>query len=125
MGFNIKTTELLIESKKLGINLASVCDFRKTDAEWLLCRIFKSFSSDWVFDQDQIREIISRENRYSEPFLKTLGAGEIDTFDASDYEGASQVWDMNLPISEDFKEKYSLMIDSGSLEHIFNFSRRQ
>jgi hypothetical protein len=120
MGFNIKTTELLIESKKLGINLASVATLGRQTLNGSFVEFQKLFKR-LGFDQDQIREIISRENRYSEPFLKTLGAGEIDTFDASDYEGASQVWDMNLPISEDFKEKYSLMIDSGSLEHIFNF----
>ncbi|SFB60010.1 hypothetical protein [Algoriphagus aquimarinus] len=120
MGFNIKTTELLIRSQKLKIDFTSIATLGRQTLNGSFVefqRLFKRLD----FDQKHISEIISRENRYSESFLKALGAKEIVTFDASDYEGASQVWDMNLPIADVFKERYSLMIDSGSLEHIFNF----
>ncbi|WP_268035810.1 hypothetical protein [Algoriphagus sp. PAP.12] len=80
-------------------------------------KIFKRYG----YSNEEIGHLISRENRYSEQFLMSLGADSIETFDASNYEGASQIWDMNLPVPNDQKEKYSLVIDSGSLEHIFNF----
>ena len=58
---------------------------------------------------------------YAEEFLKRLGAKETISIDASAYEGASLVHDMNVPIGDEFKRKFSVVIDGGTLEHIFNF----
>jgi hypothetical protein len=41
--------------------------------------------------------------------------------DASPYEGADVVQDLNLPVPEQFKERYTVVFDGGTLEHIFNF----
>lgn len=117
MGFNIKTTELLIESKKLGINFSSVGMLGRQTLNGSFFEFQKLFER-FGFPAENI---IKRDNRYSEPFLTILGAKKIESFDASNYEGATNICDMNLPIESQYKEKYSLMIDSGSLEHIFNF----
>jgi hypothetical protein len=58
---------------------------------------------------------------FAEPLLTALGAIEICSFDASDYEGASNVHDFNFPIDERFKNRFTAVIDGGTLEHIFNF----
>jgi len=50
-----------------------------------------------------------------------LGARITDSFDASDFEGASQVHDFNYPIPERFKETFSTVLDGGTLEHVFNY----
>ena len=54
-------------------------------------------------------------------FLKLLGANKVDSMDASSYESATIVHDLNYPISEVLKSKYSVVLDSGTLEHVFNF----
>ena len=54
-------------------------------------------------------------------FLKTLGATEVVSVDCSDYEGASIVHDMNLPVPVHFRESFDLVYDGGTLEHIYNF----
>ena len=58
---------------------------------------------------------------YCEPFLKMLGAREIESFDCSTDEGSNHVYDFNMPLPEKFNDRYSVVLDSGSLEHIFNF----
>jgi hypothetical protein len=58
---------------------------------------------------------------YAEGFLRRLGARETVSVDASSYEGASLVHDMNQPIGDDYKRRFSTVIDGGTLEHIFNF----
>jgi SAM-dependent methyltransferase len=58
---------------------------------------------------------------FAEPFLEFLGAKEIVSFDASDYESATVVHDFNEPIPERFDRQFDTVVDSGSLEHIFNF----
>ena len=50
-----------------------------------------------------------------------LGAKETVSIDASAYEGASLVHDMNAPIGDELKRKFSTVIDGGTLEHVFNF----
>lgn len=58
---------------------------------------------------------------FCEPYLiALLGAEEIISIDASGYENATIIHDMNEP-AEDLAEQFDLVIDGGSLEHIFNF----
>jgi hypothetical protein len=59
--------------------------------------------------------------KYAEKLLLALGAKEISSIDYADYEGATFIHDMNKPIDSIHKNKYNLVFDGGSLEHIFNF----
>lgn len=52
---------------------------------------------------------------------RALGAKIIDSSDISDYEGSSLVHDLNEPVSPDWHQKYDVVIDGGTLEHVFNF----
>lgn len=58
---------------------------------------------------------------YAEDLFKIFGANSIESFDFSDYEGTTHIHDMNSPIGEEFKNRYDLVFDGGTLEHIFNF----
>jgi hypothetical protein len=58
--------------------------------------------------------------QFSEGLFRRLGGGEVDSIDASDYEGASIVADFNLPIPSELDQQYSTFIDFGSIEHIYN-----
>jgi hypothetical protein len=54
-------------------------------------------------------------------FFRFLGAGEISAMDFSDYEGAAILHDLNKPVADELKEKFTFVLDGGTLEHIFNF----
>jgi hypothetical protein len=57
---------------------------------------------------------------YCERLLKEhFGAANVDSYDNSDYESATHIWDMNKPLAPGSK-KYDTIIDAGCLEHIFN-----
>ncbi len=58
---------------------------------------------------------------YSEPFWQMLGAKTLHTIDASNFEGASHVHDMNQPVPDSWRESYDVVCDCGTLEHVFNF----
>jgi len=49
-----------------------------------------------------------------------FGSTIVDSIDASDYENAKIIHDLNIPIPENLKYKYDMVIDSGTLEHIYN-----
>jgi hypothetical protein len=74
-----------------------------------------------VLSREQTAEMYAQAQGFSEPLLRLLGASEIDSVDASTYEQATIVHDMNEPISEHLKNRYTAVLDGGSLEHVFNF----
>jgi hypothetical protein len=56
---------------------------------------------------------------YCEEFLiKNLGAELVDSYDFSDYEGATHIVDMNQPLIQE--RRYDTIIDCGCLEHVYN-----
>jgi|SRR5580658_3608792 hypothetical protein len=59
---------------------------------------------------------------YADRFLKDcLGAAKIDVLDYSSYEGANILHDLSRPLPDELIGKYDLVIEAGTLEHIFNF----
>jgi len=59
-------------------------------------------------------------NLYCETFFKDIGFLNVDSIDASNYESAAIIHNMNIPIPSDLKNKYSYIYDGGTIEHIFN-----
>jgi hypothetical protein len=61
---------------------------------------------------------------YADAFLGVaLGAERVDSMDASEHEDATIIHDLNQPVALTLHESYDAIIDSGSLEHIFNLRR--
>lgn len=58
---------------------------------------------------------------YAEWVLQGLGAEKVDSVDVSSYEGATILHDMNLPLPEVHRGKYTALVECGTLEHVFNF----
>ena len=44
----------------------------------------------------------------------------LDILDNSISEQPTIIWDLNIPIPEDFYQRYDILIDSGTHEHVFN-----
>ena len=61
------------------------------------------------------------ECAFAEPLFKALEATSIDALDNSDFEGARFVHDLNQPLPADWKQKFDVVFDGGTLEHVFNF----
>ena len=76
-----------------------------------------------VLSREEAAALYVQAQGFSEPLLRLLGASEIDSVDASTYEQATIVHDMNEPIPDHLKNSYTAVLDGGSLEHVFNFPR--
>jgi SAM-dependent methyltransferase len=58
---------------------------------------------------------------HADGFLKRfLDVSELEVLDHSAYEGASIIHDLNVPVPERLHEQFDVVIDSGTLEHVFN-----
>jgi hypothetical protein len=56
---------------------------------------------------------------FCEEFLRDhFGATEVESFDYSDFEGATHIADLNKPIA--VPRRYDTVIDAGTMEHVFN-----
>jgi SAM-dependent methyltransferase len=58
---------------------------------------------------------------YADQFLRECLAASVTVLDASDYEGADRVHDLNQPLPADLHEQFDAVIEAGTLEHVFNF----
>lgn len=66
---------------------------------------------------------ITQPDGYSEKFFSALAGkrAHVDSFDFSEYEHATVLHDMNKPILDEHKNKYGVVFDGGTLEHVFNY----
>jgi len=57
---------------------------------------------------------------FAESFLTKIGYPEPRSLDASDYEKCDMVHDLNEPVPEDMRDRFDVIIDGGTLEHVYN-----
>lgn len=58
---------------------------------------------------------------YADGLFRALGATQVDVMDFSDYEGANLLHDLNQPIPDVHRAGFDVVVDGGTLEHVFNF----
>jgi SAM-dependent methyltransferase len=63
-----------------------------------------------------------QEDGFCESFLRTIGWPPLESLDFSAIEGAEYVHDLNLPVGEDLKERFDLIYDGGTTEHVFDIA---
>jgi len=78
-----------------------------------------------VSQPNEIKKILNTKEHYEgyceELLKKEFNATSVDSYDYSDYESADYVFDFNKELKNN--KTYNLVIDFGSLEHIFNISQ--
>lgn len=58
--------------------------------------------------------------KYADAILLALGATEVVSMDASGYENADIIHDLNKPIPAELEGAFDTVIDGGTLEHVFH-----
>jgi hypothetical protein len=80
---------------------------------------------DELFREFNVRPCVKQSGTsgsgFADELFEALGAVVCTSIDASAYEGASELHDMNDPISDQFREGFDAVVDAGTLEHVFNF----
>lgn len=119
MGIKTSSARLLAYLIRKGeTDLRSVCMLGRQEL-CLTKRQIKAFCKDY---RDILKSDIQQET-FCENFLCSLGAQEIHSLDASDFEGADMICDLNKPIPVEFRNKFTCIIDGGTTEHVFSFDK--
>lgn len=122
MGFDINGVRFLLTARSAGVNFERTAMIGRQRMHLFPQTLAGLLENSGYPDAASNAEALIKEaNGFAEPFLRVLGAESISSFDVSAYEYATDIHDMNEPILTEYKEKYSVVIDGGSLEHVFNF----
>jgi hypothetical protein len=113
MGIDKDVAKFLLSARERGV------DFKKS--LMLGNQQFQFFNSDYTALTDVFKLNDFTKVKTSTDFLQFLGAEEISAMDFSDYEGASILHDLNKPIGDELKGKFTFVLDGGTTEHVFNF----
>ena len=65
-------------------------------------------------------EALAGPDGFAEPFFRAAGLGEMEAMDASAYEGAAHVHDLNEPVPAHLHEAFDFIFDGGTIEHVFD-----
>ena len=122
MGLDIHAVRLLLSAKRRGVSFDRVLTFGRIELAVLPARVAELLRAEG-FPDAEVAALSAQPGRvwFAEPVFRALGAREVLSLDASAYQDASIVHDMNQPIPDTFKQQFDVVFDGGSIEHVFNF----
>lgn len=122
MGMDAKAAQFLLAARARGVSFDRTATIGRQQLvvtpSWLRRRLRRS---GFDVDRRDAERLLSESGGFAESLLRLLGAREVVSVDASDYEGASRTVDLNQPLSADLEEAFTAVVDLGSLEHVFDF----
>ena len=121
MGIEVQSIRLLLLAKKLGVDFTDTLTIGRQNmmvSERQVATAFADF--DMALDDGRCARVAGTDDPFSTAICSELGAKQIDAMDISDYEGARVIHDLNTPLDEQHHGKFSLVLDGGTLEHVFN-----
>lgn len=122
MALDLNEIKFLLRARRLGVSFAETAAIGR-QALHINRENLTKLLSDYGLDASSstVENILTGADGYSEKLFEVLGAREAASFDASDYENATYVHDFNKPIPDEYKNRFTCVIDGGTLEHVFNF----
>jgi len=122
MGFDVQGVRFLLSARSAGAQFQRTAMIGRQEF-FIDPQLFRHTLTRFGFhlNDTDVGRLLTEENGFAEPLLRLLGAEYISSIDASHYERASVLHDMNNPIPETLRESFSVVVDAGTLEHVFNF----
>lgn len=121
MGIEAFSLRMLCGAKQRGAAFTQTATLGRQDLS-LERREFDSIVRDMQRSPaDLVRKGITERGIADRLLVELLEIARLDSIDCSAYEGATVVHDMNLPMPSHFHDTFDAVIDTGTLEHVFNF----
>ena len=64
-----------------------------------------------------------QEDGFCETFLETIGWPRLESLDFTDKEGAEHVHDLGEPVGDGLRDRFDLVYDGGTTEHVFDIAQ--
>jgi hypothetical protein len=117
MGYGTLDLRFLFSAQNLGFNGKEICTLGHLTAypsQRDLDNVLREYG------KSSFKLPKNRALYFAEDLLEPLGF-TVASLDASAYEGAEIIHDLNKPIPDNLVGRFDLVIDGGTLEHVFNF----
>lgn len=125
MGLDLNAVKFLFWAKNLGVSFERTLTLGH---QGIFCAPakFKGAVRDFGIPatQEEIDRCFSHEPMgplYADGFFRFLGATETASVDHSDFEDATLLHDLNERFPENVRGRFDLVVDGGTLEHVFDF----
>ena len=121
MAIDIRSLQVLLDAHAKGVRFERVLMFGRQNLN-VYPATLEALLAERNLPVEEVRTLkdLNPADVYAEPLFRALGAKEVVSIDASQYQGSSMVHDMNLPIPDIHKNSFDVVFDGGSLEHVFN-----
>jgi hypothetical protein len=120
MGLDLASVQLLCCAKNVGVDFTDTLMIGRQEVLCASEEIRGALSTAAI--AEYMDENLCR-GQFGERLYRLLGAENVYSLDGSDYEDASFVSDLNAPCPDSLKNRFSLVHDGGTLEHVFNISQ--
>jgi SAM-dependent methyltransferase len=112
MGLDFKTAEFLLSEVQRKIAFRRLLVLGRQNVYMTPLEITKV---------KELTGISLEPSGFADEFYRALGASDLSFLDRSEYEGANLLHDLNQPLPVRFHGCFDVVIDGGTLEHVFNF----
>ncbi len=122
MGIDINGLQLLIRAHRSGVSFKRMAMLGRQGIyanRPALVSVLRE--AGYVMSQDCVSRLLDPGTIFAEDIFSLFGAKEIIAIDVNNYEGAQIIHDMNQPIPEALVSSFDVVLDGGTLEHVFNF----
>jgi hypothetical protein len=119
MGLDINMVLMMIDARKRGVILGETLTIGRQHLNVYPAKMAQILERNSLPSENYRPGAAVSE--FGEPCLKAIGASRVYSLDASDFEGADFVHDLNKPLPEHLANRFDTVFDGGTLEHVFNF----
>lgn len=120
MGLSVHGLRFLLYARKRGVDFSRSAMIGRQSLDLRARELESALRAFGHRVADGTRAALAGDG-YAEGLFRWLGAQEVHSFDISAHEGATHLHDLNQPLPEAARGRYSAVLDGGSLEHIFDF----
>jgi len=119
MAVDTQAFRLLLAARKAGVDFTRSVTFGRQSFYPKEPPVVRALAASGLgLTRDQIGPL---RHTYAERFLTALGATTVDSIDASDYEQATLIHDLNQPVPTDWHGRYTMVFDGGTTEHVYHY----
>lgn len=125
MGLDTNGVRFLLEAQRGGVSFTQTATLARQALHLTPAQMKKVLSREAPeIGRETIASFFGVErggSTFADAFLRYLGAKDVVSIDASDYEGATCTHNLNDDLPDALRGKFSCVIDGGTLEHVFDF----
>lgn len=125
MGMEYNSIKFMLWAKNLGVSFERTLTLGHQNF-WCTSDLFRRTLRDFGVSgtPEEIARCFHHDPAaplYADEFFRLLGAKETASVDRSAFEGATLLHDLNERFPENLRGYYDLVVDGGTLEHVFNY----